>query len=115
MASNYMVTLFDVALGLFARLGMERSVAQEALRFLVTATLANLETLTPEQALTGPISRGDAGTIRTHLFHLVKHDEKAAALYRVLGARTVELARRAGHLSGAAAEELWRLLEGEGE
>jgi predicted short-subunit dehydrogenase-like oxidoreductase (DUF2520 family) len=115
MASNYMVTLFDVAFSLFGRLGMEGKAAREALWPLVEATLANLTALAPEEALTGPISRGDTETVRTHLLHLAKHDEKAAVIYRVLGGRTVELARRAGRLTEAAAEELLRLLEGERE
>ena len=45
-----------------------------------------------DRALTGPVARGDAGTVRTHLRELDAVDPDLAATYRVLAART---ARRA--------------------
>lgn len=115
IVSNYLIGLVDVALTIFARLGLDRRTGREALRPLLEATLANLHTLGPEEALTGPISRGDLETVRMHLFHLEKHDEKVATLYRALGIWTVELARRADRLSETTAGEFIRLLEGEKE
>ncbi|MGQ9778498.1 MAG: Rossmann-like and DUF2520 domain-containing protein [Bacillota bacterium] len=113
MASNYLVALVDVALGLFGRLGLERRAAQEALWPLVEATLANLRALGPEEALTGPISRADLGTVRAHLLRLEAHDEKAATVYRALGTATVALAQRAGRIEAAQAEALLGVLKGE--
>ncbi|NLG83577.1 MAG: DUF2520 domain-containing protein, partial [Firmicutes bacterium] len=113
MASNYLVALFDVAVGLFTRLGLTPGAAQESLWPLIDATLDNLRTLGPEKALTGPISRADLGTVRTHLLRLAEHDEKVATVYRALGVATVALAQRAGRITNAEAGELLKLLEGD--
>ena len=51
-----------------------------------------------DRALTGPVARGDAGTVRTHLRELGAVDPDLAATYRVLAARTARRAQRAGLL-----------------
>jgi len=56
------------------------------------------------EALTGPIRRGDAGTVRRHLEAVDN-----PGLYRMLGAITLEIARKAG-LDPAAAERVRRAL-----
>ncbi len=48
------------------------------------------------QALTGPIARGDAGTVRKHLEALEQEDPELAELYRLLGRRTARLAAERG-------------------
>ncbi|NIP59655.1 MAG: DUF2520 domain-containing protein, partial [Gemmatimonadetes bacterium] len=60
---------------------------------LTRGTLENLEKLGPEQALTGPVPRGDLETIRLHLRAL---EPEERVLYRVLGRELIELVR--GHL-----------------
>ena len=94
VASNYLVVLMAAAADLFAAVGIPREQAMEALVPLAQGTLGNLRERGPEAALTGPIRRGDRATIERHLAALADHPD-LAELYRSLGRRAVELARRA--------------------
>ena len=67
MACNYQVTLVDAALELMENAGVNRATALAALEPLIRTTTENILLSGPEAALTGPIRRGDSGTIRqTH-------------------------------------------------
>ncbi|MBE9609122.1 Rossmann-like and DUF2520 domain-containing protein [Chitinilyticum piscinae] len=66
VASNYLVTLSQLALDTAALAGMNEAEALPLLHGLMTQTLANVGRLGPAAALTGPIVRGDAGTVATH-------------------------------------------------
>jgi predicted short-subunit dehydrogenase-like oxidoreductase (DUF2520 family) len=90
IASNYLVTLFALALDLLGRAGVPPDLAREALPPLMAGNLENLATLPPAQALTGPIARGDVETLQKHLTALA--DTPYGAVYRTLGQLTVALA-----------------------
>ncbi len=90
IASNYLVTLFAVSLRLMLQAGIPPELAQPALTQLMQGNLNNLSHLLPEQALTGPIVRGDVATIRQHLVALSTTPYEK--LYRELGRLTAELA-----------------------
>jgi predicted short-subunit dehydrogenase-like oxidoreductase (DUF2520 family) len=64
-ASNYLVTVSGAALELFTAAGVPG--AEAVMAPLQAATLANVRRLGPQQALTGPAVRGDAGTIARSL------------------------------------------------
>jgi predicted short-subunit dehydrogenase-like oxidoreductase (DUF2520 family) len=64
-ASNYLVAVSGAALDLFTGAGVPDAAA--AMDPLQAATLANVHRLGPQQALTGPAVRGDAGTITRNL------------------------------------------------
>jgi predicted short-subunit dehydrogenase-like oxidoreductase (DUF2520 family) len=64
-----------------------------------------------DRALTGPVARGDAGTLRAHLRELQTVDPELAATYRVLASRTAHRAQRAGLLPGHAADEVRAALD----
>ena len=70
MASNYAVTLMGQSAELLAHCGLDGPDAVRALLPLLAGTMENLAALGLPQALTGPLSRGDAGTIARHLAHL---------------------------------------------
>ena len=106
LASNYLVTLMDAAVELGRLAGIDRRKLLRALEPLVRSTVDNVFALGPAKALTGPIARGDVQTVRRHLAAIRRRNPPLAELYAVLGARTVELARRKGTLRPAAAEEL---------
>ncbi|MDP6979775.1 MAG: DUF2520 domain-containing protein [Myxococcota bacterium] len=106
LACNDFTALMDAALGSMEAAGIERATAWAALSPLVHATLENIDTLGPEAALTGPIRRGDAGTVALHLESLQAADPRLASLYRALGDRTLELAQRGGALDAAAVERV---------
>ena len=84
-ASNYLVTLTAVAVGLLERAGLEREQALEALRPLQERTL-EVAGLPP----TGPIARGDADTVSAHLEAI---GPALQPLYRELGRATLPLVR----------------------
>jgi predicted short-subunit dehydrogenase-like oxidoreductase (DUF2520 family) len=90
MASNYLVTLFDASLQLMTEAGVPIDDARSALLKLMQGNLDNLHELSPSEALTGPIARGDVATVEKHLAAL--RGGNFAELYRVLGLLTVEVA-----------------------
>ena len=61
-ASNYLVTLTQVAVGLLERAGLDRELALRALRPLQERTVE-----VAGRPPTGPIARGDAATVAAHL------------------------------------------------
>ncbi len=110
VASNYMVTLISVARDLMAACGFSEIVAFRLLTSLMKDTGKNLAALGPEHALTGPISRGDLRTVEKHLRALSELPGDVEQIYRVMGRKTVELARRKGTLDQDAARAILKLL-----
>jgi predicted short-subunit dehydrogenase-like oxidoreductase (DUF2520 family) len=96
IASNYTVTLAAQAARLFDHLGAAPSDALRALLPLMRTTLDNLEQLGVPDALTGPLVRGDAGTVARHLEALDHHAPHVATFYRCLGQATLPLAQQRG-------------------
>jgi predicted short-subunit dehydrogenase-like oxidoreductase (DUF2520 family) len=82
-ASNYLVTLTHVAAGLLERAGLDHDLALQALRPLQERTI-EVAGLPP----TGPIARGDAGTVAAHLDAI---GPELAPLYRALGRATLPI------------------------
>lgn len=70
IASNYLVTLYAVAESLLKDLGAEQASISNALNTSVSGTVENLVNTGIPWALTGPLSRGDTGTIEKHLLAL---------------------------------------------
>ncbi|NPU82936.1 MAG: DUF2520 domain-containing protein [Syntrophaceae bacterium] len=112
MASNYLVTLIRQVEKVFESIGMDREAAVRAIWPLVAGTLKNIETMGTVQALTGPVARGDAGTIDKHLAAFREKLPHLLETYCVLGKRTVELARMKGTLSPEQAERLYSIFSG---
>lgn len=96
MACNYQATLVDAALELLEQAGLSRTAALGAIAPLVRSTTANVLRLGPDAALTGPIQRGDAATVRAHRTALCTARQETSALYSSAGLRTIEIARRRG-------------------
>ncbi|MHB8769723.1 MAG: Rossmann-like and DUF2520 domain-containing protein [Syntrophales bacterium] len=99
LASNYLTTLIHTVEEIYLALGLGRDEAIRAFWPLVEGTLANIEARGTVQALTGPIARGDAGTIARHLEVLREALPAYLPVYRTLGLLTVELASKRGTLS----------------
>jgi predicted short-subunit dehydrogenase-like oxidoreductase (DUF2520 family) len=108
-ASNYVVVLLDVAERLMLEAGVDRASARPALGELAMGAVANTRSGSPVDALTGPISRGDSGTVGYHLRGLSAKDR---ALYSELARATLDLARRQG-LDRERADRIARMLEQE--
>ena len=114
-ASNYLVTLLGLASSLWEPLGLTRDEGLRALLPLVRGTLDNLERIGLPNALTGPIARGDAGTIERHLDALGRVAPELLPVYKELARRTIPIARAKGSLDEAGARRLAGRLEQNGE
>ena len=113
IASNYTVTLAALASDLLVREGVapDLNTALHYLMPLLKGTVDNLDTLGLPDALTGPLARGDVGTIARHLEALEACAPELAHLYRHLARLTLPLAREKGHLDSEMVRGLERLLE----
>jgi predicted short-subunit dehydrogenase-like oxidoreductase (DUF2520 family) len=96
-ASNYLVAIAALARDVGAAAGIEDPIA--LLAPLQATTLANVSTMGPERALTGPAVRGDAGTIERHLGALSVSAPAAVAPYVALARAALDLAERSGRLN----------------
>ena len=108
--ANHLITLVRDCVEVLEHAGVrpaERLVAP-----LLSAALDNA-LRHGDRALTGPVARGDAGTVRTHLRELAAVDPDLALTYRTLAARTATRARRSGLLPGHAADEVRAALDEE--
>jgi predicted short-subunit dehydrogenase-like oxidoreductase (DUF2520 family) len=109
-ASNYFVSLLACSLDLLDKADIPEEMRLPALLPLVAGTLNNIRTLGIPQALTGPIARGDAGTLEKHLAALDGLPEQLG-IYLSLGLKTVEIARAKGTITPEQASGLRSLLE----
>lgn len=100
VASNYAVALLSVAERLMAEAGVPVEEAQPALAALAAGAVENVAARGPAAALTGPVARGDADTVRRHLARLSGADRD---LYCLLGREALKLAEARGLGPGAAA------------
>lgn len=115
IASNYLVAVIHFAVSIFNCIGMSPEQAAEALLPLVKGTLANIEVLGPVKSLTGPVARGDAGTIERHLEAMKVLDPSLAELYKTLGRYTTQVAIEKGSIDKVGAEKLFSIFREEGE
>lgn len=93
-ASNYLVTLLDVALEAYVASGIPRDSALDMLGPLVQKTVENVLHLGPAEALTGPIARGDMNTAVKQYHAVSGWNPQYGELYRQLGRLTAQLARQ---------------------
>jgi predicted short-subunit dehydrogenase-like oxidoreductase (DUF2520 family) len=108
IASNYTVTLAALASELLVREGIapDANTALGYLLPLLKGTVDNLDVLGLPDALTGPLARGDAGTVARHIEALEQCAPDLASLYRHLARLTLPLAQEKGHLDEATMEKL---------
>ena len=110
MACNYVVTLVKLAGDLWATFGIPQAEATRALLPLLKGTLNNIENVGLPNCLTGPIARGDTGTIRKHLAALEQKAPHLLSTYRELGLQTIPISLAKGRVDPARADEMMRLL-----
>ncbi len=103
-ASNFVLAAFSEGVRQLMRIGWSEQDATRALLPLLDGVVENIRRKGVTRALTGPIRRGDADTVRRHLEALDRPD-----LYRILASIALEIAREAG-LDPAAAERVRRAL-----
>ena len=107
---------FDALLDAIAELGrvagLDEAGSLAIYGSLVEQTLGNARELGIAAALTGPMIRGDRGTITSHLSALAAHAPGAIAIYRALAEREIAVAERRGALTPEAAAGLREALSG---
>lgn len=87
MISNYLVTLSKAADEVA---GLTDPKLTDVMLPLLQQTVRNITEKDFAEALSGPIKRGDTGTIQKHL-ELIKHDQELTILYKQLGKYTLKL------------------------
>jgi predicted short-subunit dehydrogenase-like oxidoreductase (DUF2520 family) len=106
--ANHLVTLVAECTDLLRSAGV--SGGERLLGPLLSAALDNA-LRHGDRALTGPVSRGDVGTVRKHLDVLAREAPEVLPSYRVLARRTADRAEAAGLLRSEAATEVRTTLE----
>ena len=113
IACNYMVTLVKLATDLWQTFNVPPHQATRALLPLLKGTIHNIETVGIPQCLTGPIARGDIGTIKKHLDALNQTAPQLVSTYRELGLQTIPIAVAKGRINQNQAQELRVILQPE--
>ena len=105
--ANHLVTLEAEVLDLLRSAGVEQPARLVAP--LLSAALDNVLRY-GDQALTGPVARGDAGTVAAHLVAIGDVSDETRATYVALARATADRALANGMLRPAAAETLLDVL-----
>jgi predicted short-subunit dehydrogenase-like oxidoreductase (DUF2520 family) len=107
--ANHLVTLVAEAADLLRAAGVDSPA--RVLAPLLSAALDN-GLRRGDRGLTGPVSRGDVGTVATHLETLQERAPASVAAYAALAERTTERALAAGRLKRHEGAPLLDLLRG---
>ena len=110
MASNYITSLIHAAGQLLQLAGVTGVESRRALGPLIRQSVDNSLRQEPARALTGPIRRGDAGTVAVHLAALDSAPQSLRKLYQACGMYTLDVAREDG-LSAELASRIEKLLQ----
>jgi len=113
VASNYLVALLRFTQEMYLSIGISQEVSLKAVWPLVEGTLKNIKQKGTSQALTGPIARGDLGTIEKHLSSIKSKFPEALILYEKLGNYTVDVALEKGSIDKKQADKIKKLLDKE--
>jgi predicted short-subunit dehydrogenase-like oxidoreductase (DUF2520 family) len=105
--ANHLVTLVNEAMDRLREAGVRQP--GQLLEPLLSAALDNALRL-GDAALTGPVSRGDAGTVAAHLNAIAAASPDSVPSYRALARRTADRAIAAGRLAASDAEPLLGVL-----
>ncbi|ACU98512.1 Rossmann-like and DUF2520 domain-containing protein [Saccharomonospora viridis] len=106
--ANHLATLVSDCVELLRRNGV--GAPERLLAPLLSAALDNA-LRHGDRALTGPVARGDVGTVRTHLRVFAEHAPELRPAYIALARRTAARANGAGLLGSDGAAEITDLLD----
>ncbi len=107
LSSNYVNALLGAGITLMESAGFTQTQANDLLTQLALRSIGNIQEKGAEQALTGPIVRGDVATVNKHVALLPPTTQK---LYVELGKATVDQALRSGRLPAESAKEILEVL-----
>jgi predicted short-subunit dehydrogenase-like oxidoreductase (DUF2520 family) len=106
LAAGGFVALLDAIAELGRVAGLDETGALSIYGPLLEQTLGNARTLGIRAALTGPVTRGDRGTLEAHLAALRDHAPGVVPLYLAAAEREIELAIARGALTTTDADRL---------
>jgi predicted short-subunit dehydrogenase-like oxidoreductase (DUF2520 family) len=112
LAAGGFVALLDAIAELGSVAGLDEAGALAIYGPLIEGTLGNARALGIRAALTGPITRGDLGTLDSHLATLAAHAPAVLELYVAAGRREIALAEGRGTLMPGVAEQMREALSG---
>jgi predicted short-subunit dehydrogenase-like oxidoreductase (DUF2520 family) len=96
-AAGHVTALFDIAVSLMVKTGLDRKSARKILQPLLFGVAQNLATNDTPAALTGTFARGDEETLSRHIAALKKHADKAeSSIYFDLAMHSLDIAVRNG-------------------
>ena len=110
LASNGLVALMDAALSTAAKAGLDGPEALDIFLPLIQKTLQNVKKIGIDDALTGPLTRGDLATVENHLSALDGFPSLRQA-YVALAVQTLEVVKRQPLQDGERLKAWRRLLE----
>ena len=110
MAAGGLIALLAGIARVAAETGFDEPTALSIYLPLARQAMANAESLGVGAALTGPVLRGDAGTLADHLAFIRRHAPEVLPLYVELSRGELEIARQRGSLDDRQLVELARLL-----
>jgi len=110
LAAGGFVALLDAIAELGRVAGLDESGSLAIYGPLIEGTLGNARALGIRAALTGPMTRGDVGTLEAHLATLAAHAPTALELYVAAARREVDLAETRGALAPDTATVMRGLL-----
>lgn len=110
LAAGGFVALLDAIAELGRAAGLDEEGSLAVYGRLIEQTLGNARALGIRAALTGPMTRGDVGTLGHHLEALARLAPDALPIYRAAAEREIALAESRGSLAPEAAESMRRLL-----
>jgi predicted short-subunit dehydrogenase-like oxidoreductase (DUF2520 family) len=111
VASNYLVSLINYAVKIHESIGIKPEDSLSGLVGLIEGTVANIKNMGSQKALTGPIARGDTGTIKEHMekFKIFMKPGQED-IYKVMGRETAMLAFDNRWISKETLEEFIKIL-----
>ncbi len=110
LAAGGFVALLDAIVELGAVAGLDEAGALAIYGRLAEQTLDNARRLGVARALTGPMTRGDIGTLERHLRTLADHAPATLPLYRAAAEREIAIAEARGALAPEPAAAMRALL-----
>ncbi len=111
-ACNYLSSLMELSMRSAEAAGLARDLFWDSIQPIIYATLRNIDENGAAKSLSGPIARGDTGTIRSHLKALNSAPDAIKVSYSDLGIHALTLAIESGELDTQKAATIKELLRG---
>jgi predicted short-subunit dehydrogenase-like oxidoreductase (DUF2520 family) len=92
VSANYVVTIMKIAVDIAKAGDINPEDSLQALMPLMESSVSNIKKKGFEEALTGPIARGDVETVERHIEALKNHPD-LLSIYKKLGSLTVDISQ----------------------